>query len=477
MKNKRRKLLFSLLTATFAAAAFSEEPQFAGASSSEKIQKIRFVEDDAQNYMVSKIYQLKHQKANDIVPFILGAIKRYAKNGSADRINYSAGKQQLVAVSCPVPLMPYIDDMIAKLDRPGTKGPYGSGIDGTGIIRSVYTPRWRPGETMMDIMVKAGIPSNATEGANQDAVVAYDEVTNRIYWKDSINKDKDMKKYLAWLDRPVPQAEISLNVYEIREADLLDVGLDYLAWKNGPGLNLFDAGAAFMDGSALAEAFGPYGFFMFAPSFDFSFVRILQQNGKAKLAASAILTVANGKDGEVTFTPGYQNLTKDDDFASAVTLSGNDQFALKLTNPVISLSGKTDPKTGQLGTSAKDMAEQRGIVNFAYQLAMKNVVEYDNQGNELYDESTVSGSATVECGTERMLTNFVREMETEQTIGVPFLCELPVLKYIFGTTTRNREKVFYFVSVKSSLRHPDDEISAITGKLISVPELVNANKR
>ena len=161
----------------------------------DKIQKIRFVEDDAQNYMVSKIYELKHQKANDIVPFILGAIRRYAKNGTADRINFSAEKKQLVVVSCPEPLMPYLDDMVAKLDRPGAKGPDGSGIDGTGIVRSVYMPAWRSGEKMMEIMVKAGISSNATEGASQDAVVAYDPVANLIYWKDSLNKDKDLKKY------------------------------------------------------------------------------------------------------------------------------------------------------------------------------------------------------------------------------------------------------------------------------------------
>ena len=40
---------------------------------------------------------------------------------------------------------------------------------------------------------------------------------------------------LAWvkyLDRPVPQVNLRLNYYEIRESDLRDIGLDYLAWKN-----------------------------------------------------------------------------------------------------------------------------------------------------------------------------------------------------------------------------------------------------
>lgn len=436
------------------------------------IQKIRFVEDDAQNYMVSKIYELKHQKANDIVPFILGSIKRYAKNGTADRINYAAGNKQFVAVSCPVPLMPYIDDMIAKLDRESPLGDTGSVIEGTGIIRSVYTPKYRSSAKMMDVLVKAGIPSNATEGANQDALVAFDKQTNLIYWKDSIRKDSDMKKYLAWLDRAVPQANITLNVYEVRESDLLDLGMDYLAWKNGPGLNLFEAGMTFLDGSQLASSFGPYGFFMFAPSIDFSFVRILQQNGKAKLASSNSLTLVNNANGSLKFVPGYQNLTKNDKFASSVKVSNNDMFELNLKNVIISLSGETD-KDGRLAQTVEAVRDQIGIVNFAYDLKSKNVVERNNLGEELFEESNISSVVSVQNKCERMLLRWTKEQEVEQTIGIPFLSELPVLKYIFGSTTRIKENYFYFLSVNVELVQIDDEVAKITGNLVDVKDLVN----
>lgn len=441
-----------------------------------KVQKIRFVEDDAQNYMVAKIYELQNQKANDIVPFILGAIKRYAKNGSANRINYSAGNKQFVAVSCPTQLMPYIDDMIAKLDRPGAKDKNGSGIEGTGIIRSVYTPQYRSSETMVKVMTKAGISAEAEEGAAQAAVVAFDPATNRIYWKDSFNKDKDLKKYLSWLDRPVPQFTISLNVYEVRESDLLDLGIDYLAWKNGPGLNLLDVGATFLEGSAIESAFGPYGFFMFAPAFDLSFIRLLQQNGKAKIATSAQLTIATGNDATLSFAPDYQNLTKDSKFKSAVAVSSNNNLVLKVTSPVISLSGATD-KDGRLKYSEKDYAEQIGVLNFAYSLVMRNVIERNNLGDELYEESSSNSQLSIQTGCEKLLSRWSKEISVEQSIGVPFLCELPILKYIFGTTTHTKEKHLYFLTVKAELMHPDIDIAAITGKLVAVPELVNQEGR
>lgn len=420
-----------------------------GTPPEDKIQKVRFIEDDAQNYMTSKIYTLKHQKANDIVPFVLGAVKRYAKNSTADRINYSAGKQQLVAVTCPVQLIPYIDELIAKLDRPGTV------IAGTGITRNVYIPQWRPGEKLVNLMVKTGISANASEGANQDAVVAYDAPTNQIYWKDSANKDKDLKKYLSFLDRPVSQCTVSVNVYEIRESDLQDVGIDYLAWKNGLGLNLFEAGANFITGDAVSNAFGPYGFFMFAPAFDMSFIRILQQKGIGKVSVSTNVTLTNGHDAEINFVPNFQNLVKNEDFETSVAQSANNRLSLKIKSPVIAM---------------QDNAET-ALVNFQYDLVIRSVIERDNHGNELYDENTSSGKVSYTSGKEHLLTSYEGTVDVEQTIGVPFLCEVPVLKYIFGTTTTNKEKVYYLVSVKPALNMADKELSTFSGKVTQIDEL------
>lgn len=208
----------------------------------DKIQKIRFREDDDQNYMVSKVYELKHLKANDLVPFVLGAVKRYSSNSTADRINYTSEKQW-IAVTTGIRMMPYVDDMIAKLDRPSAKrGPYGSLLDGTGIQRYVYTPKYRSSQEIVDLMISTGIPANATTDRKQDAVVKYDEATNLIYWKDSERKSSDLVKYITWLDRPLPQVSLTFRVYEIRESTMRDLGADYLAWKNGPGMDLLGAG-------------------------------------------------------------------------------------------------------------------------------------------------------------------------------------------------------------------------------------------
>lgn len=140
----------------------------------------------------------------------------------------------------------------------------------------------------------------------------------------------------------MPQVNLRLNYYEVRESKLRDIGVDYLAWKNGPGLNLFaagyDAGKVFSNEAVLqllngakqftdlAKNFSTnwsYGGFFTAPQFDLSFVRLLQQSGNARLVSNADLTFLNtplyGDGSDVTrtyyaeLTPSYQNLKKDDD--------------------------------------------------------------------------------------------------------------------------------------------------------------------
>ena len=86
-------LLCAMDAAAFDPASETKEP------APDKVQKIRFKEDDAQNYMVSKVYDLKHLKANDLVPFVLGAVKRYASNSTVDRINYTSAKQMIVVTT------------------------------------------------------------------------------------------------------------------------------------------------------------------------------------------------------------------------------------------------------------------------------------------------------------------------------------------------------------------------------------------
>ena len=92
---------------------------------------------------------------------------------------------------------------------------------------------------------------------------------------------------------------------------------------------------------------------------------------------------------------------------------------------------------------------------FAYQLNSQTVTEKSNRGDELGSTSSVSGELTLGFKTEKLLSSYVREQDVEQTVGIPFLIKIPVLKYLFGTTTTIKERTYIIVTAEANLVHPN----------------------
>jgi len=421
------------------AAAGAISLPFAG-KAEEKVQKITFIEDDAQKNMASKIYTLKHTRAADIAPFIRSAVVRYCEESNVSTVEDTERNRQMLIVSTGADMIEHVNKLIAALDRPA-KVAKASNITGDGIAYGVYQPRFRAVQRMVDIIVKGEVSSGEA-----DSDVRFDSKRNMFYFKDTPATVDDIKAKLAWLDKPIPQVRLEMKVYQVRDSDLQDIGIDYLAWKNGPGLDLFGAGYNALNvrtaeklvgllGSG-AEILGNttwgFGGFYTAPAFDLSFLRLLQQNGKASVSSTASMIITNNRNREfkVNFAPEYQNITKDEYHASAVAVGGDSALTASVFNPVIT-------------------AGVNGCVNFQCEITNSNVVERNNLGIELTEKETVTAQTVIDFNKEYLLASWNRTSDVEQTIGVPFLCEIPVLKYIFGTTTTHTEVNRFFVTVRA----------------------------
>ncbi|MBQ7403333.1 MAG: hypothetical protein IJW05_07840 [Lentisphaeria bacterium] len=411
------------------------------ANAEEKVQKITFIEDDAQKNMASKIYTLKYTKAADIAPFVRSAVIRYYAGSNVSTVNDPTRNRQLIIVTTGINMIPYVDKMIEALDR-NSKFDKFSNITGDGIAVGIYQPTYRAASSMLDVMIKGDVASGP-----QDGKIMFDAKRNMFYFKDTPATVTDLQEKLAWLDKPIPQSRIELTVYELRDSDLQDIGIDYLAWKNGPGMNLFEVGYNALSMKVAeriveslanngAELFGStslgFGGFYTAPAFDMSFIRILQQNGKATVSSTASLLVSNvpGKTFTVSFAPEYQTIEKDEDHVTKVAVGGDSSLIANVMNTVIT-------------------AGRNGTVSFDYLLENHNVVERNNMGAELSEVETVSANTSLAFNKEVVLASWNRTAMVEQTIGVPFLCELPILKYIFGTTTKNAETIRCIVTVRA----------------------------
>ena len=457
---------------------------------------IHLKHDDAQVRFDSRVYELKNVTSDAILPFVNSAIQRYSRNSTIRRVTAIApDAKDAILVSTGREFLPYVDEIVAALDRPGQKG-----IQGTGVSRIAYTPKYRAAQEFTDI-----IDQTLGSSVGQSYV---NEETNTIFWRDQTDSAKGTLEFLKdELDRPLPQVALRLNYYELRDSDLKDWGFDYLAWKNGPGVNLlnlsYNVGRLSVDQVLEDVVFAAtstwdYGGFFTAPQFDMSFIRCLQQSGNAAITANTSLTMVNTPVRSLeeyvqlravqeaaadkapyiyraSMEPEYQNIAKN---VLGRTFVGKSYYEdedgnkysnppaldIQIINPFICL-----PQTGSENANAKyivsdaaadlnsQMVKTDGCVMFDYSLFFKDVVERGNTGAELSNNVLCAGAATLGLGREKVLTVYEKENDVEQTIGLPILCRIPVIKYLFSTVTSIKERTYVIVTAEAVLLHPEEQ--------------------
>jgi len=440
---------------------------------------LKVIEDRGQKRMTTKVYELKHVKAVDITPFVLGAVTRYSPESSVERLNCKPTKQQFLVVATGEEMMPYVDDLIAKLDRPGKIDESGSLIKGSGITNSVYYPRYRMAKEFVDIAKTVG---------SSDGSHFVDLQNNVVFWKDSKSDGDTVVKNLQFFDRPIPQVEMTLNVYEVSDDDLKELGIDYISWKNGPGANIFASGFDFFDFqkfidsgdwtnsiNTAANLTHSWGGFMVAPQFDATFLRMLNQKGKAKIASSGVLSVTNDFEHDpgtkkfskakfkIKFTPNYQDIVKDKNQNVSVKASGSELY-FYLRKPTITFNG--------FNSEEKVVAAK-----FGWELQISDTVEKTNDGTDIKDQYYFTGWTTIDVGTEKLLASYAKEQKSNQNYGIPWLCEIPILKYLFGATVESKSYKRVFVTVSTKPLDPKMDLSEWAGNLINLTEMsMNSTK-
>ena len=491
-----------------AAGALCLGPAAADESSQDdSARTIHLKQDDAQVRFDSRVYELKNVTSEAILPFVNSAIQRYSRNSTIRRVTAIApDAKDAILVSTGREFLPYVDDIVAALDRPGQKG-----IQGTGVARIAYTPKYRAAQEFSEIIDK-------TLGSSAGKAYVNDE-TNTIFWRDQTDSAKGTLEFLKdELDRPLPPVALRMNYYELRDSDLKDWGFDYLAWKNGPGVNLlnlsYNAGRLAVDQllddmQFVATSTWGYGGFFTAPQFDMSFIRCLQQSGNAAVTANVSLTMVNTPVRSLeeyvqlrlaqeeqtdkapyiyraSMYPEYQNIAKNVLGRTFVGKSyyededGNkyaDPPALdvQIINPFICLpqaDTESPYEKYKVSDAASDlnsaMEKTDGCVMFDYSLYFKDVVERGNTGAELSNNVLCAGAATLGLGREKVLTVYEKENDVEQTIGLPILCRIPVIKYLFSTVTSIKERTYVIVTAEAVLLHPEDKNG--------IPQTTSVNK-
>ena len=351
---------------------------------------VNVIQDSGADRMVTKVYELKHTLAADILAFVAGAVNREDSTSNVRSLNFSSAGKQIIVVTLLASSVEQIDDLVSKLDRPG--------LTGTGITNFTYKFKYR------DADAEGGHAGDETGGLRNiiDKLMSatdeghYMSDESKVYFKDSLSDGTKFLNVLQELDQPVPQAEVTIKRYQIFEDDMLDLGINYNQWQNLYKSDWFDY--TWSNNSSGNLFNGAFNFYL-----NSSFLRMANNLNKDVKVTKASIVVRN-------------NMAKGSDGTNVARLSfGDMNIKFKAVN-----------------------CYQPGNVFRTY-------VEIEGRDGDTLEYFYTR--CKIKTNEEVTLFQFSDEVEAEETVGIPFLMDIPVVKYLFARELSVKRKVYNYITI------------------------------
>jgi type II secretory pathway component GspD/PulD (secretin) len=132
--------------------------------------------------------------------------------------------KEYVQVIAPKFMIPYLKDAIAELDVPWL-AEYNDGA------ADLYVK--------MQHRQAADVDRIAADYAGDDGFSTIDTTNNAARRYDETYRNERYASAVKLVDIPCNQVMLDVKMYEVAVSNDLKLGTDYIAWKNGPGRNLF----------------------------------------------------------------------------------------------------------------------------------------------------------------------------------------------------------------------------------------------
>jgi len=361
-----------------------------------------------------------------------------------DKKNWPDAGKGLVVV-CPQNLLPYIAKTLATIDQSWVSEVY----DGSWVW--YYKGKNRDVRDIMRILTLYATP---------DGAVDYDVSNNALLRSDQpcivpLFKDKGIKE----VDIPVSKLTLDTQIYEVDTNDELSLGVDFQAWKNGPGARLFRF--AFLNQEQRIREVKSTDWFRLS-AYDFlvtsAYVDFMKTKGKAKLLTNTVLSAVSGTYAAISTTNGvmtYKNTTPatpdatpdtyhfDMDNATADVFvddwsARNIAYKQVDSSPRLTLVNWTGT-VHQAGVGGVILAIAPVVGQDSAEMeAILGVSEYSGftpAGDPIIANRTVSSTFEVRNNQPIVMSGLCRTTKVKTTTGIPYLSDIPYVgPYLFGKT-------------------------------------------
>ena len=341
-------------------------------------EQITFVNTNNDPYVYTKVYKLKHADPYEIRPYVMAAIRSRRVDTSVTKVEavkYQDGTGMLLVSAEEYRFFPVengmsLDQIIEMLDRPNLASEAGRRF-------FLYYPKYFDSVTLAGLIRKVGMQhagDNAELQGGIDTVVP-DTKLNTLMFYASPNSEPQILKMIKEYDTPTSQALVNYTIYEIESENDGNLGVDFQAWKNGPGADLFAAGSRYLNGwnlrtgniSNLVKS-AHVSYINFNPKWNSRYLDFLVSKGKAKVVTSGSLNIGNGTAASIESVTRMPVIVAGEETAGGETQIAKSYIATAV-NPADTLSGLgVDQEKFQTvewvpGNAAAQFTATRTIVN------------------------------------------------------------------------------------------------------------------
>ena len=415
------------------------------------------------------VQQAHPRELRDVMRVVCGI-----EGGRAEIIRDEEAGESFVQVICPKFMLPFLDEAIRSLDVDWLA----QAQDGS--VTDNYVTRFRPAASL------DAIASNyAGEGSSQ-----LDAVLNTIVRRDEPLRVAMYMEACELFDQAPPQARLSFRIYEVDTSNDLSIGVDWIAWKNGPGRSLFDLvlggqeshhrydnasghfdpnlGALTLVSDGTGQLHAEASQILLSANYllTSAFLDFLRVKGKARVLAQPEVFAFSGRS--ATWTSADQVLAFETTPDATVGANGIEPVRL---NNVFAVADPDDPPPFAIPQDTRsDFATHNRFLNHRVraelgitlnvlpvvgtesseveiELISSDLAGQTPQGTPIITNRRLVTKLRLVDGQPVVLGGLTREEDVDASNMAPWLGDIPVLGYLFGQENRSARRKELIITV------------------------------
>jgi len=369
-----------------------------------------------------------------------------------------------------------IDTLVATLDDPKL------GALSYGCQMFIYMPKFVPARNLMPLIENLGMnSSDVTELWQGSDIVAYDPDLNWLIFDVTNYSCYNISNMLRRFDVPIPQVRLKIKVYELDAENDDRIGIDFQSWKNNEGVDFFSVGGRYRNNWAAAYG-GGWGrgfgsertsYFNFNPKWNTRYIDLLAAHGRARIVHSGELLIRNNTAATFARTtqifyidasqPAVGSTSQPDQgvgpykwlsvIIDRVFPSGDD-IAVGKGNQQITTKSAGYGFTMQVNNASVNLDETR----FNVTLNNTSLLGFQSNGTPRITEgNAVELDVSLPHGKDSFVIGGLCKKEVVKSkTGVPWLCEIPFLEYVFGSVSTSVKDTELIVVAQCEWDSPND---------------------